>query len=558
MKAAVFERKNTGLGIVALFALVTGMAGLWTLPPLDRDEARFAQATAQMLETGDFIAIRFQEDERNKKPAGIHWMQAASVAAFSNVEAREIWAYRLPSLLGGVLAAVFTFLAGARLYDARTGLLAGLLLASAPVVAAESTIAKTDGMLLALICLAQLAFIHVYAGAEDRQKTGWRWPIIFWTAQGIGALVKGPIAPMISLLTGAGLFLSTRKAGWLTRLRPITGGIIFILMTLPWLIAIGIATEGRFFTDAIGGDMLGKVGDAQEGHSGPPGYHTLLLWFLFWPAAALIVPGLIQTWRERSEWQARFLLSWTIPAWVVFEIAATKLPHYTSPLYPALAIMAAHAAVSMTRNRSWVLRAGALAFIAIGFCAAALVTVLPMQFSTGPTEPASAAVAALIAIASILIGTLFWRGRAYHGGIAAACLASLFAWIVMTSVLPGLSQLAVSPRLSTALEIAERHPIHDGAAPVAVAGYNEPSAVFLLGTHTALTSPEDAAARLISGDAGAAIIEARHENAFADALRGAGVHSLAVIDGLNYSNGDDVSLTIYTIAAQPEPNADNR
>jgi 4-amino-4-deoxy-L-arabinose transferase-like glycosyltransferase len=432
------------------------------------------------------------------------------------------------------------------------------LLASAPVVAAESTIAKTDGMLLALICLAQLAFVHVYASVEEKQKTGWGWPIIFWAAQGAGALVKGPIAPMISLLTGAGLLLSKGYAGWISRLRPIAGGILFILMTLPWLIAIGIATDGRFFTDAIGGDMLGKVGDAQEGHSGPPGYHTLLLWFLFWPAAALIVPGIVQAWRERSEWQARFLLSWVIPAWIVFEIAATKLPHYTSPLYPALAILAAHAAVSLSQKPGWIGRAGTLAFIAIGFCAAGLVAALPMQFSTGPMEPASMAIAALIAIASILIGILFWHGRAYQGGVAAACLASLFAWIVMTGVLPGLSQLAVSPRLSTALEIAERHPIHDGAAPVAIAGYNEPSAVFLLGTRTALTSPEDAASRLLSGDASAAVIEAHHKQAFEEALRGAGARSLAVIDGLNYSNGDYVSLTIFTMAAQPDQDADNR
>ncbi|MEL7488890.1 MAG: glycosyltransferase family 39 protein, partial [Pseudomonadota bacterium] len=103
--------------IVSLFAAVISLAGLFSMPPLDRDEARFAQATAQMLETGDFVNIRFQDEARNKKPAGIHWMQAASVATVSSVEAREIWAYRLPSMLGVVLAALFTYVAGARLYN---------------------------------------------------------------------------------------------------------------------------------------------------------------------------------------------------------------------------------------------------------------------------------------------------------------------------------------------------------------------------------------------------------------------------------------------------------
>ena len=140
---------------IAAFAAFVALAGLWTMPPLDRDETRFAQATAQMLETGDFVSIRFQDRERNKKPAGVYWLQAASVSAFSTVEAREIWAYRIPSVIAVVFAAIFVFFAGRRLYDAQTGFLAALLLSSAPVVAAEATIAKTDGVLLALTCLAQ-------------------------------------------------------------------------------------------------------------------------------------------------------------------------------------------------------------------------------------------------------------------------------------------------------------------------------------------------------------------------------------------------------------------
>ncbi len=548
MTPAFIARNEIRLAIIAAFALFTGLAGLTALPPLDRDEARFAQATAQMLETGDFITIRFQDRERNKKPAGIHWLQAASVSAFSDVAAREIWAYRIPSLVGGVLAAIFTYLAALRLYDARTGLIAGFLIAAAPVVAAESTIAKTDGVLLALVCLAQLAFAHVYGAMEEGKPAQRRWPAIFWLAHGGAALVKGPIAPLVSLLTGAGLAAWSRSLRWLPPLRPLTGVLLFVLMTTPWLIAIGMATEGRFFTDAIGGDMLGKVGGAQEGHSGPPGYHALLLWLLFWPAAALIAPGLALAWRERHTWQARFLLSWAIPAWVVFELTATKLPHYTMPLYPALAIMAARAA-DHTGAFMTLRRASAVIFILIGLVAAGLVAWLPIELSAAPLQPACFTLAGLIALASALIGMLFWRGRAAQGSIAAAGLASLFAWVVMTGVLPSLSQLAVSPRISTALELAARHPIHDGAAPVVLTGYNEPSAVFLLGTQTALTSATDAAQRLRSGAAGTAIIEERYGDAFHAALQDTPVRALAAIDGLNYSNGDKVSLTLYVLAA---------
>ena len=97
-----------GPALAALVALLAGLPGVFGAPPLDRDESRFAQATAQMLETGDYIVIRFQDQPRFKKPVGIHWLQAASVSLLSETEARQIWAYRIPSLLGVMLCAAAT------------------------------------------------------------------------------------------------------------------------------------------------------------------------------------------------------------------------------------------------------------------------------------------------------------------------------------------------------------------------------------------------------------------------------------------------------------------
>src|ERR1700680_3656097 len=95
--------------LLTALCLLLYLPGIAAIPPLDRDEARFAQATRQMLESGDFLRIRFQDEARNKKPAGIYWLQAAAVSAFSNPAATAIWPYRLPSLLGGGAAVVLTF-----------------------------------------------------------------------------------------------------------------------------------------------------------------------------------------------------------------------------------------------------------------------------------------------------------------------------------------------------------------------------------------------------------------------------------------------------------------
>src|SRR5271167_1655481 len=97
--------RGRGPLVAAFIVLIAGLPSLFLLPPIDRDEARFAEASAQMLESGDLTTIMFQDEPRFKKPVGIYWLQALSVRLLSSVERREIWAFRIPSLLGAMLAA---------------------------------------------------------------------------------------------------------------------------------------------------------------------------------------------------------------------------------------------------------------------------------------------------------------------------------------------------------------------------------------------------------------------------------------------------------------------
>src|SRR6185437_2951541 len=87
--------------LLALLALAPDLPGIAALPVLDRDEARCAQATRQMLETGDFLRIAYQDEARNKKPYGSNSLQAAPVAALRHAASDAIWTYRVPSHLGG-------------------------------------------------------------------------------------------------------------------------------------------------------------------------------------------------------------------------------------------------------------------------------------------------------------------------------------------------------------------------------------------------------------------------------------------------------------------------
>src|SRR5258707_944193 len=64
--------------ILVVVTLLAFPPGFFQIPPIDRDEARYAQATRQMMETGNYLDIRFQETPRYLQPVGIYWLQVAA------------------------------------------------------------------------------------------------------------------------------------------------------------------------------------------------------------------------------------------------------------------------------------------------------------------------------------------------------------------------------------------------------------------------------------------------------------------------------------------------
>src|SRR5450432_3531362 len=120
--------------LLLVFSLIAFLPGFFQIPPVDRDEARFAQATKQMVERGEYVDIRFQDEVRYKKPVGIYWLQALAVKAGQGLgvaNARTtIWLYRLPSLFGAMGAVLLTYWAALAFVARRGALVAALMMAS--------------------------------------------------------------------------------------------------------------------------------------------------------------------------------------------------------------------------------------------------------------------------------------------------------------------------------------------------------------------------------------------------------------------------------------------
>ena len=536
----------------ALVALIAGLPGLFAMPPLDRDESRFAQATAQMLETDDLVVIKFQDQPRFKKPVGIHWLQAASVTAFSAAEDRGIWAYRIPSLLGAMLAAAACAWGAAALLSPKTGLLAGGILGATILLSTEAFIAKTDAALCGFTTLAMAAVARIYA-AHLAGETVNRWTkLAFWIGLAMGVLIKGPVGLMVVMLSIAALWIWDRKAPWLKNLGWGWGVTVLAAIVLPWAMMITVATDGTFWSTAVTGDLAPKLAGGQESHGAMFGSYALAAFLLVFPATLLLPSGLVQGWTHRKEAGIRFAVCWLVPTWLVFEILPTKLVHYTLPAFPALAmLMAASLRAPLGKIPRMI---GAVLSALAGVLFAGLVGYLYKDHGDPTYLPVTILTALLFLAAGGVGAVLVMRKTAATALVAAGVLGVLAHAALVGLFVPRLEPLLLSPRLERALEKADLAPRRGAPGPVAVTGYAEPSMVFLLGTTTELTDPEGAAQAVAEGRP--AVVEGRQEAAFQAALAAAGqtARPAGVVDGFDYSDGDKERLTLYRGAPiQPDP-----
>jgi 4-amino-4-deoxy-L-arabinose transferase-like glycosyltransferase len=535
------------IAFLTLCGLLLFLPGFFAIPPIDRDEARFAQATKQMVETGDFVDIRFQDEVRYKKPVGIYWLQSAVVETASALGLPRaqvrIWLYRVPSLIGAIAAVLLTYWTALAFVTRRGAILAALILCSSVLLGVEARLAKTDAMLLLTVVAAMGALARVYLSwqrGEDPAHPPWMWPLIFWTALAGGILLKGPLIAMFVVLTIATLAIFDRSATWLWRLRPVWGLMWLLVLVLPWFIAIFWRAGDAFFSNSLGGDMLSKLG-AQESHGAPPGVYLLLFWVTFWPGAPLAGMAAPAVWRARREPGAQFLLAWLIPSWLVFELVLTKLPHYVLPLYPAIAILTIGALERRVLSRSsWLMRGAAWWFI-IPALTSVIAVIGAVTLTRQPVFLAWPFVAAAL-IFGLFAWWLYDDNRAERSLLNAVVAAMFMAMAIYGIVLPALTPLFPSPEIARAL----RNVVCVGPK-AAAAGFQEPSLVFMTGTSTLLTDGSGAADFLGQGSCRFALVESRSERGFAQRAEAIGLrYNVATrIEGYNLSQGRAISIAVF-------------
>jgi 4-amino-4-deoxy-L-arabinose transferase-like glycosyltransferase len=515
-----------------LAALICGLAalpGLIRLPIVDRGEASFAEGTAQMIDQRDYIAIRYQQRLRGGAAPGAHWAQALSVQATTHPEDRKVWAWRLPSLLGLMLAAAATAWGAGELFGRRCTLPAGLICGGSLLISTLGGMATSDAPFAGTSALALSAFGNLYAGRAG----GWT-KIALWAGLIGSAMVEGPTAPGVAVLAACALLIADHRAGWIKRLGWGWGLIAFAALLLPWIVAVTVATDGDFWTP----ETASKAGHVWFGAQ------TLALPVFLFPATALLPAAVSYAWRHRTDPGVRVATAWFVPAALLFELAPDRQIVDQAPLFAVVAWLAA-AALFEPKTRL-IQQIGAVLAIGVGLGLGAACLWLAHRFGTGSAQATAVLTAILFAAAGGVSGLALLRDWDLKAWGAVFILGASAHLVLVGGLAPALTPLWPTRGVIQALAAHNLDP-RQGIAigPVASAGFAEPSLVFALGPQTETGDAADAAQAIAEGRP--AIVEQRQAAAFQTALAKARLRAQPVqtLDGYDYVDGRSVRLSIW-------------
>lgn len=324
-------KKDAAAFIAAALVLWAGLGSYGLIEPSD---ARYAEISFEMWQTGDYIYPKLMGIHHFHKPPLIFWLSSLGYAIFGPNE----WGARACLAVLGMLLSFITWNFARRFLDGEGAPWSVVFLVTTPAVIAASRMLTTD--LLLITCQTAL-LSSWYALWSGRGRGADR--LVLYLSAGLAFLAKGPVAWAVPVLII--LPFSLLRRGRETREKPAWGlrwGIpLALAVALPWYLIVVSQTPGLFqyFT---GDQIMGRVSAGGAGHVKP--------WHFFLPLfPALGIPWIFFApagWRRlrtSAPPTAVFLLLWVAVPPLFFSLPATKLPLYILLSYPAFALLAGEA-----------------------------------------------------------------------------------------------------------------------------------------------------------------------------------------------------------------------
>jgi 4-amino-4-deoxy-L-arabinose transferase-like glycosyltransferase len=458
--------------LLAALALTINLVGNGRTSLWDRDEPRYAGCTREMRASGDYVHPTFNAEPRYHKPVLTYWLMLAGTAVGGDNE----FGSRLVSALMGTGTVLLVWTLGRRMFGRRVGRLAALVLATAPIMAAESKLATTDATLMFFLVACLLALWEL-----ARAPSG-RWAALFWVALSLATLTKGPVGPAFLGVAGVVSWAWGGPTACWRRLRWRWGVPGFVLLTAPWYVAIGLISHGEFYRVSMGQHVIHRMTTGMETHGGFPGYYVAFTLGVFYPWSALLPAALAGAWaRRRSDPALGFAAGWTLGPLLMLEVIRTKLIHYYLPAYAGAALLVAWLVAAVAESeinlRRWTLGRMALGLlVGVGLAMAVALMAGAIVIGGGLRWPC-AAVSVVVAAGTLFAFERFHGGhpeRAAHGLVGSWALALL---LVGGWLLPEAEPYRLSPLVAQRLRDLRRA---EHAAPM-LASFQPPCVVYSYG-----------------------------------------------------------------------------
>lgn len=546
------------MAIAATYLFMDTRATLW-----DRDEPRFARATAEMVASGDYLVPTFNGQLRPDKPILIYWLMSLPMRVLGPTEL----ACRFFGSIGTALACWLTFFIGKRLLNPSVGLRAMAILATSLMMLYMGTAATADGVLLPFM-VAQMA---VFVGFATSTRRGWA-QVLLGLAVGGALLAKGPVGvlPVLSLAVMLGCARRQYPTVW--RLRELTvAASLGLALFLLWALPANAATEGEFYRQGIGHHVLSRAAKPLEHHGGRfllylPYYVPVILiglfpWTLFLPGAlSACLGGRLGGTPFRS-----LFLAWTVPLLIVMTLVATKLPHYILFIWPmaALAIgatldAARHGPLAQQDLR-W-LRRGAGLFLAMSTLSGLALIAAPwaddlsalfihrltglfqLLFYVGMLDLPPATMLCGLVLLGEAVAALWVLRTSKLEYLARVLVAGTLAFLLLflLCVMPAIETLKISPAIARIIREEGRDP-----PPTATYDYAEPTLNFYIGARLdPLGSREALQTWLEDEGPGLLIISQRALTELAAEGMNLDLETLGSKRGFNYTKGDTMEIHV--------------
>jgi 4-amino-4-deoxy-L-arabinose transferase-like glycosyltransferase len=332
---------------LTLLAALTFFAGLGRGAITDSDEAFYAEAAREMIETGDWLTPTFNYQTRFQKPVLYYWLTAATYLVAGVTEA----AARFWSACAGLGLVLVTASAARRWFDERTSLVAGAITATTFGYFAMARAALPDLPLAFFITLATFASL-VAMGEEQRRR---RWVIVAAGSMALGMLTKGPVAVVLPALVVGALLLIERRRPRISGADLVAGASVLVLIAAPWYLAMWLVHGTGYVYGFFVGDNFERFATARFNEPRPWWFYAPVIagGLLPWTPMALV--WLAPTWRFLRR-QHRLgaielrLLLWAVLPLLFYTMSIGKQPRYVLPVLPPMAILLAASIVHRTHD----------------------------------------------------------------------------------------------------------------------------------------------------------------------------------------------------------------